>query len=167
MHRFWALFGSVLFFIIAPGTVTLLVPWWITHLRYVPLAKEFSLPWWAGIALVAAGAVPLIDSFARFAWQGRGTPAPIAPPTRLVVTGFYRHVRNPIYVGLLIILAGETLLLARPGVLIWAAIFWLGCHVFVSSYEEPTLAERFGREYEIYRANVPRWIPRLTPWHLP
>jgi len=167
MQRRWASLGSAIFLCAAPGTVAGLVPWWITRWRFMPLPAGAASVRWAGIALIVAGLVPLVDAFARFAWQGLGTPAPIAPPIRLVISGCYRHVRNPMYVGIVGILVGEAMLFADAGVLLWAAAFWLMCNVFVLGYEEPVLARRFGKSYDIYRGNVPRWIPRLVPWKSP
>jgi len=166
-RRFWATVGSLIFFLVAPGSVAGLVPWWITkwQLRSL-LSNPYSFRW-LGVVLIVAGLIPLVSSFARFAWQGLGTPAPLLPPARLVVSGFYRRVRNPMYVALVAILFGEALLFADGRLLVWAAAFWLMCHVFVLLYEEPMLAKTFGGDYETYRANVPRWIPRLVPWTAP
>jgi protein-S-isoprenylcysteine O-methyltransferase Ste14 len=164
MRRLWASLGSLLFFVIAPGTVAGLVPWWITRWRIgAPPAGITSLRW-LGALMILIGLVPLAASFARFAWDGLGTPAPVAPPSRLVVSGFYRRVRNPMYVALLVILSGEALVFGDVGIFYWALTFWAGCHLFVTVYEEPTLKRMFGAEYEAYRANVPRWLPRMTPW---
>ena len=164
MRRVWASLGSTVFFLVAPGTVTGLVPWWLTGWALRPAFFGLEPVRALGVALVVLGLIPLIASFARFAWQGLGTPAPIAAPTQLVVGGFYRHVRNPMYVALQAILIGEGLLFANGAVFLWALMFWLGCHLAVVVYEEPALNRAFGREYETYRAHVPRWIPRLTPW---
>ncbi|HEY8698840.1 MAG TPA: PEMT/PEM2 methyltransferase family protein [Rhizomicrobium sp.] len=117
-----------------------------------------------GVLLAVAGAVPLIESFRRFAVEGLGTPAPIAPPQRLIVTGFYRYVRNPMYVGVVAVILGEALIVGDVRLLTHAAIVWLAFHIFVLAYEEPTLARTYGPEYETFRANVPRWVPRFTPW---
>ena len=167
MRRLWASVGSVVFFFVAPGTVAGFVPWWITKWRSQPPFPSFPSFHWVGPVLILAGLVPFVGSFWRFAWQGLGTPAPIAPPTRLVVSGFYRYVRNPMYVALIVILVGEAVLFADRRVLVWAAVFWLITHLFVRVVEEPALARAFGTDYEAYRANVPRWIPRLAPWTPP
>ena len=119
---------------------------------------------WLGAALVAAALAVLLDSFARFALQGLGTPAPVLPPTRLVVTGLYRYVRNPMYVAILALTAGQALLLGDLRLAAWGALLWGGFHVFVVGYEEPALRRTFGEQYEAYRANVRRWIPRARAW---
>jgi protein-S-isoprenylcysteine O-methyltransferase Ste14 len=120
-----------------------------------------------GLALVLAGAGFVITAFARFVREGLGTPAPIAPPTRLVVGGVYRYVRNPMYVALISCILGQALLLNQP-VLLWvAAITGAAMVAFARLYEEPTLSRKFGADYERYRAAVPGWWPRLRPWQPP
>ncbi len=106
----------------------------------------------------------LLDSFVRFALEGLGTPAPVLPTEHLVVTGLYRFVRNPMYVGVLSVILGQGLLLGDTQVLRYGAVVWLAFGLFVIGYEEPTLRRTFGEEYERFCANVPRWIPRLRPW---
>ncbi|MEQ1755318.1 MAG: isoprenylcysteine carboxylmethyltransferase family protein [Micropepsaceae bacterium] len=164
MRKFWALLGSAVFFVIAPGTLAGFLPWAISRGEMQPAL--FGQDWLriVGGVLVFLGLVPLLNSFLRFALEGLGTPAPIAPPQHLVVTGFYRHVRNPMYVGVVAIVLGEALLLGAVALLWYAAVVWLGFHLFVLGYEEPTLDHSFGDEYKTYRENVPRWLPRLMPW---
>ena len=111
-----------------------------------------------------AGLAVLLDSFARFALRGRGTPAPVLPPTHLVVSGLYRYVRNPMYVAVLALVAGQGLLLGDVRVAAWGALLLVGFHLFVVGYEEPALRRAFGAEYERYCAGVRRWIPRWTAW---
>ena len=117
--------------------------------------------------LIAAGALALLDSFARFAWQGLGTPAPVFPTRHLVVTGLYRYVRNPMYVAVVAVILGQSLLFGNARVLGYGAIVWLVFHLFVSTHEEPTLRAKYGNEYQLFCSNVPRWIPRLRPWRPP
>ncbi len=124
------------------------------------------MPYWApmrvlGVILILAGLIVLIQAFVRFVVEGLGTPAPIAPPECLVVGGVYRHVRNPMYVAVLETLVGQALLLGQLGLLPYATAFWLIAAAFVRWYEEPTLARRFGADYETYRRAVPAWWPRL------
>lgn len=164
MRRFWASLGSLVFFILAPGTVAGFVPWWLTRWRVGPPVFGIEALRWVGVALIVLGSLPLLSSFARFAWDGLGTPAPIAPPTNLVVTGFYRRVRNPIYIALLIILLGEALFFGDERVAAWGVLFWLFTFAFVVIYEEPMLRQQFGEEYRTYCKNVPRWVPRVIPY---
>ena len=156
--------GSLVFFVIAPGTVALWLPWRITRWRVETLPAVLAPVRPLGAVFAAVGAVGLATCFARFAVQGLGTPAPVLPPTRLVVTGLYRHVRNPMYVAILWMLAGQALLLGSRTLLVYAAVVWLCFHVFVLGYEEPTLRAKFGQSYAAYCANVRRWWPRWRPW---
>ncbi len=116
-----------------------------------------------GVLLICAGLIPLGEAFAELIKAG-GTPVPSASPPRLVVSGFYRYVRNPIYIGFLVILAGEVLLFGSLGLLEYAAIAWFIGAAAVRFYEEPTLARKFGADYQDYRLAVRAWIPRLHPW---
>ena len=152
MQKTIAILGSAFFFVVAPCTLAGLIPWSITRWELRP--PFFGLELTRG----------LVDSFARFALQGLGTPAPIAPTRNLVVTGLYRYVRNPIYVAVVAIVLGQAVLLGDWRLIVYGALFWLAFHLFVVAYEEPTLEQTFGGEYEAFRANVPRWIPRMTPW---
>jgi protein-S-isoprenylcysteine O-methyltransferase Ste14 len=156
--------GTMAFFVIAPGTFALFVPWRLTGWRMAPPLLGLPLLRPVGAALALLGFVALVDSFARFAVQGLGTPAPPLPPRRLVVTGLYRHVRNPMYLAVLSIIVGQALLLGRRVLLGYAAVAWLAVHLFVLLYEEPTLRARYGPQYASYRAAVRRWRPRLRPW---
>ena len=149
---------------IAPGFVAGCVPWWISQWRLE--APFFAIPLFriAGGILILLGIVGLLDSFLRFAVQGLGTPAPVFPTRHLVVTGLYRFVRNPMYVAVVSAILGQGLLLGNSRVLEYGALVWLLFHLFVLLYEEPTLRSSFGPEYRAFCAEVPRWIPRFTPW---
>jgi protein-S-isoprenylcysteine O-methyltransferase Ste14 len=164
VNRGRALVGSLAFLVLAPGTVAGLVPFLLSRWRAGPPLLGLAVVPWIGGALVAGGLAVLLDSFARFALRGLGTPAPVAPPTRLVVTGLYRHVRNPMYVAILAVVGGQALLLTDLGVAVWGALLWLAFHLFVVGYEEPALRSRFGAEYDRFREGVPRWIPRARGW---
>ena len=117
-----------------------------------------------GAVLILFGAAIVLDSFGRFALQGLGTPAPVLPTKHLVVTGLYRHVRNPMYVGVTAAIFGQGLLFGDQDTLAYGVLVWLAFHLFVYLYEEPTLRRTFGEEYETFCRNVPRWIPRVLPW---
>lgn len=156
--------GSAAFFVIAPGCVAGVVPWWITGWRF-----EEPLPYWwiarvVGVLLILAGLPVLVQAFVRFTVEGFGTPAPVAPPERLVVGGFYRYVRNPMYVALLSMILGQTLLFGQLWMLVYVGFAWATPALFVRHYEEPKLTKLFGAEYEAYKRAVPAWIPRVRPW---
>ncbi|MFT3819523.1 MAG: isoprenylcysteine carboxylmethyltransferase family protein [Rubrivivax sp.] len=163
-QRIIAVLGSAVFFVVAPCTLAGLIPWWITGWQLQPPFLGLELTRGVGAVLILAGVPGLVDAFARFALQGLGTPAPIAPPRNLVVTGLYRYVRNPIYVALVAIVLGQAVLMGDWRLIAWGALLWLSFHAVVVASEEPSLEQTFGSEYAAYRAAVPRWIPRMTPW---
>jgi protein-S-isoprenylcysteine O-methyltransferase Ste14 len=149
---------SLIFFILAPGVVA----------GYIPLAllqrgSQIETGVFAYLAspLWLIGLVMLLWSFWDFLVKGRGTPAPIDPPKELVATGFYRYVRNPMYVGVLAIIIGHFLWFGYWNLLIYAIVVFVGFNAFVTYYEEPTLKRKFGAAYEDYLKKVPRWIPRF------
>ncbi len=119
-----------------------------------------------GVLLIIAGIPILLESFGRFALQGIGTPAPVLPPHHLVVKGFYRYVRNPMYVAVVSLILGQALLFGSVPTLEYGAFVWSAMHLFVLIYEEPTLRKSFAAEYETFCAHVPRWVPRLSPWRV-
>src|SRR4051812_8458390 len=157
-----AVLGSLGWLVAAPGTVCGLVPWLITGWR----RPGDPVPWVdaVGWVLVLAGAAVLVHAFVAFAWHGRGTPAPAAPTERLVVQGAYRHVRNPMYVAVLAVVLGQVLLFAGWGLFAYLVVIGITMASFVHVYEEPTLRETYGPAYGEFCENVPRWLPRVTPW---
>jgi protein-S-isoprenylcysteine O-methyltransferase Ste14 len=164
MRRPAAAIGSAIFFLVAPCVVAGLVPWLLTGWE-----SEQPLPGWdvlrpVGALLILAGVAALVHSFVRFVIEGFGTPAPVAPASRLVVGGLYRYVRNPMYVAIAAVIVGQALLLGQLSLLIYALAVLAVFAAFVRFYEEPVLSERFGAEYEQYRAAVRGWLPRLRPW---
>lgn len=164
MRKRAAALGSAAFFAVAPGSVVVLVPWLLTGFR-VRTPAPFWLPArLLGAVLLAGGAAVLVRAFAAFVVRGAGTPAPAAAPRHLVVSGLYRHVRNPMYVALIAAVLGEALLFGQLVLLLYAAVVWVIPACYVRWREEPVLARRFGAEYEQYRRAVPAWLPRLRPW---
>src|SRR3954451_5512584 len=157
--RVRAVAGSVLFLALAPGVVAGLVPWLLTRWH------SHGSPAWLhaiGVAAIAAGVAVLLDAFGRFALEGLGTPAPVAPTERLVVGGLYRYVRNPMYLAVTSTILGQWLLLGRPVLLAYAIVFAAVVPGFVRGHEEPALRRRYGAEYERYLAEVPGWFPGFT-----
>jgi protein-S-isoprenylcysteine O-methyltransferase Ste14 len=163
MRTFSAIAGSALFLVAAPGVVAGLMPWLLTDRYRMPLSSVLGFVPVGGIMVVAAAAI-LLHAFARFALEGMGTPAPVAPTEKLVVGGIYRHVRNPMYVAVLSIIFGQALIFSSWAVLAYGLVGAAAMVSFVKLYEEPTLAGRYGAEYEAYRRAVPGWLPRITPW---
>jgi protein-S-isoprenylcysteine O-methyltransferase Ste14 len=155
--------------VLLPGTVTIAVP----ALIMVGTGMDFGsgLDGLAGALTVALGAVLIAAGLAIWVWTvrlfariGEGTLAPWDATRRLVVEGPYRHVRNPMITAVLAVLLGEAAVLGSPALLLWTAIFLAVNSVYFPLVEEPGLERRFGREYSEYKRNVPRWIPRRTPW---
>ncbi len=155
--------ASVLFTLLGgPGILLVILPWTMTRFRIEADLSDTSFA--IGSVLIAMGLVPLIESIIRFVVVGRGALVPLVPTERLVVSGLYRYVRNPMYVGVMMVLGGEALLFSSTDIAIELALVMVGMHVFVCFYEEPRLNRTFGHEYRRYQRHVRRWIPRLTPW---
>jgi protein-S-isoprenylcysteine O-methyltransferase Ste14 len=157
-------FRQLISILILPGTVLVLVPRWL-------LRNEEPRAVWPPLPSGAAGVAVFLLGFVFFAWSvslftkvGRGTLAPWDPTRRLVAVGPYRHVRNPMISGVVLMLAGEALFFQSRSVALWALTFLLVNHVYFVLLEEPGLEGRFGEEYRAYKAHVPRWLPRLRPW---
>jgi protein-S-isoprenylcysteine O-methyltransferase Ste14 len=163
MRKATAAAGSAAFFVVAPGTVAGLIPWLITRWQIPASTPLWRVAEVLGVLMIAAGLVPVVHAFAQFASAG-GTPMPLAPTERLVVSGFNRYVRNPMYIGVLVAILGQALLFGSLALVAYAALAWIVVASFVRWYEEPTLMRRYRVEYETYRRNVPAWLPRLRPW---
>jgi len=148
---------NLLFTVLVPGTVAVYVPMAIVrgHGSLSPVAIGLALPF------LAAGAAIYTWCVWDFARQGRGTPAPIDAPKKLVVRGLYRSVRNPMYVGVLTVIAGWAVLFRSPSLVVYGAVVWTCFQLFVVVYEEPHLHGVFGEEYDDYCTRVGRWLPRL------
>lgn len=161
---------------------------WLTTLASLAVGAAFFALWfwllppWLGFRVEIAGAanwrwlaaIPSVLGFAvalrcvwDFGWTGRGTPVPVAPPQRLVVVGFYRYVRNPMYVGFAAGWIGLWVVFGRANLTVITAVAAVaaGIHLFVVFYEEPTLRSKFGEDYTNYCRNVRRWWPRLRAWN--
>jgi protein-S-isoprenylcysteine O-methyltransferase Ste14 len=151
-----ALLKTVIFTILAPGFVTVVVPYLLLAPR-----TEFDIGAlrFAGVLPIVLGAVGAVWCVADFVFNGRGTPAPIDPPKVLVAKGLYRFVRNPMYIGMGLVLSGEAILFQSLRLAAYALLAWLASHLFVMFYEEPTLRKKFGQAYGEYCRQVPRWIP--------
>lgn len=164
MNRPAAILGSAVFLVIAPGSIGVLFPYWIDRWQMAPPLLGLVALRAVGVLLICAGLPLLLDSFARFAIQGFGTPAPVAPPRHLVISGFYGYVRNPMYIAVSSLVFGQGLLFGNVQVLKYGLAVALGFFLFVLLYEEPALRSKFGDEYDVYCKNVRRWWPRMRPW---
>jgi protein-S-isoprenylcysteine O-methyltransferase Ste14 len=152
------LLKTLVFTIVVPGTVAVVIP------RY--LIGGFSVPAFGplpafGFMAIVLGACIYFRCAWEFAVRGLGTPAPIAPTKFLVVSGLHRYVRNPMYVGVALVIVGEAGLFRAAHLAEYAVVMLLTAHLFVIFYEEPALRRQFGESYEQYRRTVPRWIPRF------
>ena len=155
----WLAVRSLLWAILLPGLFAGFLPWRYFGLSQVVVAGR-SPRQWLGLAAIGIGVVLLGTCIWEFARRGRGTLAPVDPPTTLVVQGLYRYVRNPMYLSVTMIVLGEGLLTGSLALLAYWAVWFLAVNLFVIGYEEPTLRRRFGPAYDRYRATVGRWVPR-------
>jgi protein-S-isoprenylcysteine O-methyltransferase Ste14 len=158
--RLFAVVRSVVVSILFVSIWTWFLPRWVTG------NGAFDDPRPLGWIVIALGVVIAFGCAFEFAWRGIGTPAPFDPPRRLVITGLYRWVRNPMYAGLGVLLLGEAITFPRITItmLVMIAALWLATTIFIITFEEPTLRSKFGDDYAAYCRNVRRWIPRLRPF---
>jgi protein-S-isoprenylcysteine O-methyltransferase Ste14 len=157
----WALAGTVVFASTFVAFVLIYVPYLITRWHFAAPLLGLRMTRVIGVLLMALAIPLMLDFFARFVRDGRGTPAPFAPPRRLVVSGPFKRVRNPAYIAGMTFVIGQGLLFGSWEVLAYAGVFAIISHLFVVLYEEPTLRATFGANYEAYCRAVPRWLPRL------
>jgi protein-S-isoprenylcysteine O-methyltransferase Ste14 len=151
-----------------PFVVAVIIPVWLARsndvvLRFAP-TRSLGLAQALGLLLLITGALLFVGSLRRFATDGDGTLAPWDPPQRLVVTGLYRYVRNPMITGVLFVVTGEALMLWSGPHAEWAFIFFLANALYIPVIEEPLLLRRFGAPYREYCRHVRRFLPRLRPW---
>ena len=156
----WAAIGTVVFGGAFLSFVLIYVPYAMTRWGLGPPLIDGSLSRWFGALLIVAALPVMLDFLVRFVREGHGTPAPFAPPARLVVRGVYRYVRNPAYEAAVALVAGQALVLGSRAVLIYALCGAIFFHLFVVLYEEPTLRRTFDRDYEAYCRRVGRWWPK-------
>ncbi len=152
--------------LLLPFNVLLVIPslllWWTRGAWTLPSPSQLRL--WIALTCFGLGLSLMAWTIRRFEREGEGTLAPWDPTRRLVVTGVYRHVRNPMITGVVANLAGEAVLFGSVALAAWALLFFIGNALYIPLSEEPGLERRFGEEYRRYKHNVPRWIPRLRPW---
>jgi protein-S-isoprenylcysteine O-methyltransferase Ste14 len=152
---------SLFWTIVFPGTVAGYIPWRFFGFRMTGVSGLAAI---AGLVLFSFGICLLLLSIVEFARRGKGTLSPIDPPDQLVVTGAYRWVRNPMYVGVMSVLVGEALISSELSLAVYAGAFFVLANLFIIGYEEPTLERLFGASYVEYKRKVRRWVPRTSPW---
>jgi protein-S-isoprenylcysteine O-methyltransferase Ste14 len=149
---------TILFMLLIPGLLLGAMPIWL--MKTDTALFSFGILRWLAVPFWAAGTAVMVWCAWAFTVRGHGTPSPTDPPKELVVSGLYRYVRNPIYVGVIIFLLGFVFWHPTRAILLMPAIVAVSSHLFVIFYEEPHLRKAFGSAYEEYCRSVPRWIPR-------
>ena len=147
---------NALFTVVMPGTFAGLVPPWLAADSTEPM----GLPGPLAFCLLALGSFVYLRCVWDFAVFGKGTPAPIDEPKRLVIRGFYRYTRNPMYLAILSVVGGWALFLSAAILVAYAVALFVFFSLFVRLYEEPHLSKKFGDEYAAYVEQVGRWLPR-------
>jgi len=150
--------NTILFTILVPGTILGYIPYRLTGSFARPASGPLA---WLGAVVITLGAAIYFRCAWEFAVRGLGTPAPVAPTKYLVTTALHRYVRNPMYIGVFLVLAGEAILFRSLHLIEYMAFLCVVVELFVLYYEEPTLRRQFGESYEQYRRTVPRWIPNF------
>lgn len=150
---------TTLFMLLVPGLLLGVMPAWL--MATDTALFSFGLFRWLAVPLWLIGAAVMLCCARDFTVKGRGTPAPIDPPREMVVTGLYRYVRNPMYVGAITILFGHVVWFPSLWLAAYMGFMYLAFHLFILLYEEPALRKKFGAAYEAYCRSVPRWIPRI------
>ena len=163
--------GLVKTIILLPGTVLVFIPTVILLTtqgsNFSPALAPLTQVWfWMAILAAFIGLGLSVWTATLFMKFGEGTPAPWDPPKRLVVRGPYRHVRNPMITGVLLVLFAEAILFQSWLIAGWMMVFFIGNLIYFPLVEERSLEKRFGNQYSEYKDQVPRWIPRLSPWSL-
>lgn len=149
------LFSSIL-----PITVLIVVPVLIED----DLSIQYTWNFFLGVAVMCVGLLAMITTIASFIRIGKGTLAPWSPTKKMVMVGLYQYVRNPMIMGVMIVLIGESIAIASRSIFIWSLIFFVINTIYFVLYEEPNLEKRFGDEYREYKKHVARWVPRLKPY---
>ncbi|HSB89898.1 MAG TPA: isoprenylcysteine carboxylmethyltransferase family protein [Anaerolineales bacterium] len=146
--------------IVVPGAAVFLVPYLILQATGELAPPQLGVVEAVSIAFAIVGMAMVIWVSVVFVTHGEGTPVPIEPPRNFVAAGLYRFVRNPMYLGAILVLFAEAALFRSLWILLYAGALWLALHTFTVFLEEPQLERRFGDTYREYKASTPRWLPR-------
>jgi protein-S-isoprenylcysteine O-methyltransferase Ste14 len=152
---------TLIFTVLVPGTVAILLPYRLASSPGTRGSLTLGSFRYFGFVLIVAGAMIYLWCAWDFTFAGKGTPAPIDPPKELVVRGLYKHVRNPMYIGVLSLVLGQAMWFEAVGLFAYAGLVFLLFNALVFFYEEPALQRKFGDSYKRYCECVPRWIPRI------
>lgn len=155
----WLFIKNLIFTIFVPGMVAFYIPYRILEVQMDSFSIQWGVLQYLSLPIFIMGVSIYFRCLWDFAVAGRGTPAPIDPPKHLVVSGLYRYVRNPMYVGVLAIILGWDTLYESSALFYYFALMWVLFYLVVLIYEEPILRSRFGESYENYCKRVRRWIP--------
>lgn len=157
---------TLIFIVLVPGSVTVIIPYLILK-DSLPTILQFSLPYYFGLLPALSGLIICFWCFADFINKGTGTPSPFDSPKQLVVEGLYRYVRNPMYIGISLVIFGEVIMFSSLLLILYSIILLLIFHINIVYYEEPKLRLEFGGKYDNYRVSVPRWFLKVTHKQLP
>jgi protein-S-isoprenylcysteine O-methyltransferase Ste14 len=145
---------------ILPITVLVIVPLYLENNLSVKHMPALVI----GIIIMLIGLYVMTITFSAFIRIGKGTLAPWSPTKKLIVSGIYRYVRNPMIMGVFTVLIGESICILSSRIFFWAILFFIINTIYFVLYEEPNLEKKFGSEYLEYKRNVPRWLPRKKPY---
>ena len=151
------LLRNLIFTALQPGLVAGVIPYYILDGEITP-QTPWTLHTYGGLVLISLGLIIMFRCVLQFVWEGKGTLSPIDPTRRLVVRGLYRYSRNPMYVGVMLILIGEAIVIQSSALWIYLAIIFSAFNLFILIHEEPRLKRDFGQEYRLYCKKVRRWI---------
>ena len=161
-----SLIDHLLSIAVLPGTVTLLIPYFLyQYLSEPTIYDDHIVLKIIGYCFMLIGLILFLSSIFMFRIKGKGTLAPWSPTSKLVIDGPYKYVRNPMIIGVISILTGEAFLLNTISILIWAMLFFIINTVYFEFMEEPRLERKFGDDYVSYKNNVNRWIPKMKPYN--
>lgn len=162
---FLIVINALVFFLLAPVVVSGFVPYFLSGWDYKEAFLSLSFFRLLGFVMLFIGIIFVLQTFTEFVRKSGGTPAPFMPSEKLVLSGLYKYVRNPMYYGVLLVIYGQALLLGSYPVLLYALAVSAVFHFYVVKYEEPQLKEKFGKQYENYCKYVNRWMPHTKPWN--
>jgi protein-S-isoprenylcysteine O-methyltransferase Ste14 len=153
--------GTLFYTLVIPGSIVGLVPYMLLTLRFHLIPMHLGIFYYFGLLPILLGVITYSWAAWDFILRGKGTPSPIAQPKTLVVSGPYRILRNPMYLGLLLILSGEAIFFQEVILIVYTCLFFVSFHRHVINNEEPSLTWKYGANYKLYCHAIPRWFPKI------